>query len=444
MLCRLFSVLFTGTLASSAFSFAAQLMLVRLLVPGDLGRLAALLAAVNFFTPIAGAGVNWFLLQAFGRDGWAALRWLRSTAILVGLATGLSAAALGIYAARTANEHAVATAFAAATILLGQVAVELASARLQLTGSFGGLALWQTVTQAGRLAVVGFVACIPVASFTTVLSGYAAVSVLTIAIGGVLLNGLWTGRVVLSGHGNFEPITSTAVSVRRAAHEAGPFALVTMFYVLYFQGVVVILEWLKGGEAAALYNAAFLILSAICLIPNVIYMKLLVAPLSRWVVHDRRTFEAAFHLGVVAMGLLGVALMVATLVAAHSVVPLLFGDRYAAAVPVLMLLALVIPIRFVQSTYSSLFISREETARKARYLAVGALATVTVSFGLIPAVGIDGAALANALAEAILLVLHIRGAARHIEGISVRAIASGATLRSAMVQMLSQAQSAHA
>jgi O-antigen/teichoic acid export membrane protein len=419
-------------------------MLVRLLVPADLGRFAALLAAVNFFTPIAGAGVNWFLLQAFGREGWAALRWLRPMALLIGLATSLSAAALGIYAARTANDYAVATALAAATILLGQVAVELASARLQLTGSFGGLALWQTVTQAGRLAVVGFVACKPAGSFTTVLSGYAAVSVLTIAIGGVLLHGLWTGRAVLSGHGGFERITSTAVSVRRAAQEAGPFALVTMFYVLYFQGVVVILEWLKGGEAAAQYNAALLILSAICLIPNVIYMKLLVAPLSRWVVHDRRTFEAAFHLGVVAMGLLGIVLMIATLVGAPSVITLLFGDRYAAAVPVLMLLALVIPIRFVQSAYSSLFISRKETARKARYLAIGALTTVIVSFGLIPAVGIEGAALANALAEAILLVLHIRGAARHIEGISVRATASCATLRSAMVQMLSQAQGAHA
>ena len=40
---RLLFVLFTGTLVSSVFSFVVQLMLARLLMPGDLGRLVALL-----------------------------------------------------------------------------------------------------------------------------------------------------------------------------------------------------------------------------------------------------------------------------------------------------------------------------------------------------------------------------------------------------------------
>ena len=70
-LVRLLSLLFTGSLRPQPSHFAAQLMLARVLLPVDLGRIAALLATVNFFTPIAGAGVNGFLLQAFGREGLA-------------------------------------------------------------------------------------------------------------------------------------------------------------------------------------------------------------------------------------------------------------------------------------------------------------------------------------------------------------------------------------
>jgi O-antigen/teichoic acid export membrane protein len=160
-------------------------------------------------------------------------------------------------------------------------------------------------------------------------------------------------------------------------------------------------------------------------------------PLSRWVVHNRPAFEAVFHLGVVAMGLLGVILMVAIFVNANWLVTFLFGSRYASASPVLMLLALAIPVRFVQSSYSSLFISPKDTACKARYLGIGALATAIASFGLIPAAGVEGAAVASVLAEVVLLALHVRGAARHIKGLSIWPKVSPAALRSAALQLLS-------
>jgi O-antigen/teichoic acid export membrane protein len=327
-------VLLTSTLVSSVFSFVAQLMLARLLVPDDLGRLVALLAMVNLFTPVAGAGANWFLLQAFGREGWGAARWLRPACALVALMTAFSAAFLGAYATRAHTETA---AMAAVIILSGQVMAELGAARLQLTGSFGMLALWQAATQTGRLAAVAALA--PVSS-AAALTGYAWVGGMTVVAGVVLLGGLVTGRVVLSGHGRFSSQAGSSVTIGKTAREASPFALVTMFYVLYFQGVVIILEWLRGGEAVAQYNAAFLVVSALCLIPNVIYQKLLIASLCRRAVHDRRTFTAAFHLGVVAMGAAGTLLMVFTLVSAHGIVGLLFGHRYEAAAPILMLLAL--------------------------------------------------------------------------------------------------------
>jgi hypothetical protein len=58
--------------------------------------------------------------------------------------------------------------------------------------------------------------------------------------------------------------------------------------------------------------------------------------------------------------------------------------------------------------------------------------------------GDAGAAIANVLAETTLLVLHVVGTARYIDGISVRTTTSVATLRGSLAQMLSPARDASA
>ena len=435
---RVLSVLFTGTLAGSVFAFTTQLLLARLLAPAAFGRLAALLAIVNFFTPVAAAGANWFFLQAFGREGWTAVRWLRPTAMLLALTTSASVVAVSLYAWQGPSGSPLAMA-AAIAILLGQVAVELASARLQLTASFGGLALWQVATQTGRLAVVFVVDLLPGAPSSGVLAGYAAVGLATTLGGAWLLKGLCARRLTLAGHGGCPAVLMAPVpSVLCTAREAMPFALVTMFYVAYFQGAIVVLEWLNGGEAAATFNAAFLVISAISLIPQVVYMKFLMAPLCRWAVHDRATFSAAFHVGVIAMGGAGLICMLGTLASAAWLMPLLFGPRYAASAPVLAVLALGIPLRFVGSAYGSLFLSPENTVRKARYLGIAALCALVASLALIPALGVQGAAVATVLAEAVLLVLHVRGTARFIDGIAIADSFQLAMVRDSVRHLLDQ------
>lgn len=412
------SILFTGTFAGSGLAFATQILLARTLPLESFGSLAALLAAVNFLTPVASAGVNWFLLRAYGTEGAAARRWLRPSAGLVALATAASALALLVYAGAGGTlspaERSLALA-ACIPILLGQVAVELASARLQLEERFTSLTVLQTATQAGRFLILAAAAL--AASGVTlggVVLGYALVGALTAGAGGVLLAGLFTGRVRLAGHAPAETGTPTVVagtpSIGHAAAEAGPYALVTMFYVLYFQGIVVVLEWLAGGAAAAAFNVAFLVVSAAALIPGVVYTRFLVAKLNRWAEHDRDRFRDVFQLGVAAMLLVGLVVMLGIALLAGPAVRLVFGPGYAAAAAVLLVLAPGIPIRFVQMAYSSLYVSRADTVRKARYLGLGALASMLACIALVPIFGALGAAAANVLAEAVLLGLHMRGA----------------------------------
>lgn len=206
--------------------------------------------------------------------------------------------------------------------------------------------------------------------------------------------------------------------------------------MLYFQGAVVVVAWLAGGAAAAEYNAAFLIFSALSLIPNVIYMKFLAAKLYRWAENDRATFAAAFHVGVPAMALGGCIRAILLIANAHWIIRLLYGARYAGAATLVMIRATAIPIGFAQMTYSSLFTSRRDVTRKVVYLGAAAAVSVGMNVLLVPPFGAAGAAVASVGAEAVLLLLHIQGAARHIQGIDVAATLNSATVAGSVRHLL--------
>jgi O-antigen/teichoic acid export membrane protein len=437
------SVLFTGTLASTVVSFLTQLVLARVLPIADFGRIAALLAAVNFFTPSASVGVQGLLLQVFGREGWSAARWLRPSAILVVLSTCVSSLSFAAYIHYCKLGLGIGEALVLLTsipILLGQVAVELASTRFQLEDRYGSLAMWQFSTQVGRFAVVIAAAVTQLLSLSTMLAGYAAVGLLTVGAGIVILVKLWSGQIAPRGHAVDQvfspslPMDATP-SVASTFLRTAPFALITIFYVLYYQGAIVTVQWLAGAPAAAAYNAAYLVMSAIFLVPQVIYVKLLMPQIYRWAEHDRAKFCAAFHVGLPTMTMLGAMLMIATMVTAAWIIPLMFGPKYAGAVPVLLILSLSMPVRFAQQVFSSLFISQGDIVRKATYLAMSAIVGVSASFCLIPWFGVKGAAVATVIAEIMLLLLHVRGTIRFIEGISVLETLRKATFSASFRQL---------
>jgi O-antigen/teichoic acid export membrane protein len=431
------SVLFTGTLVTSGLAMVTQVLLARLLITTDYGEIAALLAAINFLTPIGSAGVSIFLLQVFGREHAAAKRWFRSSAILVALTSSLSALALTAYvfSGEQFGEMRPFILLYSIPILLGQIMVELTSARFQLEDRYGALAIWQTCTQLGRFATLMLAAALSINSINFVLGGYAGIAVLVNALGLLFWRGLSRNDLRL---GYVAPATPSAKapqsrpSVLQTLKEAGPFALVTVFYVVNAQGATVILNWLAGAAAAALFNVAYLIVATICLVPQVIYLKFLISKLCRWAEHDRRTFAAAFHVGLPAMLLLGLLFWGAIVVSAKWIIMLLFGARYAGAEPSLIILALVIPVRFAQVTYGSLFINGRETTQKVTYMGLSAAITFILNALLVPSLGVVGAAIANVIGETAMLGLYVYGTAHHILGIDVAATFRPSTFKASL------------
>ncbi len=431
------SVLFTGTLVTSGLAIVTQVLLARLLVTEDYGHVAALLAVVNFLTPIGSAGVSFFLLQVFGREHSAAKRWLRSSAILVALASSLSALALAGYAfrSRQLGEIPHLVLLTSVPILLGQIMLELTSIRFQLEDRYHALTVWQTSIQLGRFATLMIAMLFSINSIELVLGGYAGIGLLVTAFGIIFWQSLWRNDLRLPNAESAAAPAKTALpspSVFQTLTEAGPFAFVTIFYIINSQGAIVIVDWLEGAAAAAVFNVAYLIVATICLVPHIVYLKFLISKLCRWAEHDRDTFAAAFHVGLPAMLLLGLLFWGATALAAHWLILLLFGVRYTGAERPLIILALIIPVRFAQVAYGSLFINRQETARKVTYMGLSAATTLTLNVLLVPSLGVAGAAVANVIGETVMLGLYVYGTIQYIPGVDVWTTFTISTFRTSL------------
>ena len=430
------AVLFAGTFGASILAFVIQLALARTIQVSSYGQFSATLAAINIAQPIATFGIPTLWLQAFGREGWIGFRWIPPSFKLIRITLLVGSLAFAGYAicngARTSGSFVIL--LVGIPILFGQFSSEFIICRLQLEERFLALATWQVAAQAGRLAAVLLVMLSSEASLIVLLAGYAAVGSLISVLSGLQLRDMQRGHIRLAGHAKqtlFSATMATPTLWETAIH-AAPFAAITVFFLLSFQSVVILLDWMVGAQAAGLYQAALLILLSVYMIPQVIYSKYMVGKICRWIEHDKEMFVAAFHLGVLGMAILGLICMVVTMVFSRLALSWIFGPQYAAAASVLTLLSLVIPIHFVQHVYSSLFVSRQDMPRKMRYAGVSALVCVVSNLIFLPIFGLTGAVISALAAETIVLLLSMLGAARFIDGIEIFQTFRPSTVRSSL------------
>ncbi|QPF90263.1 lipopolysaccharide biosynthesis protein [Bradyrhizobium commune] len=403
------TLLFSGTFVAALLNFIAQLTLARSLELESLGAIAALSSMINFLALVGMGGMNWFLLQVVGMEKDAACRWYFPASKLVALLTGLSIAGLAAYTltiARFLPSERMLLLAASVPMLLGQLAVELTSVRYQIERSAHQVAFWQVVTPLGRATVALVLKTFALSSLRSVLVGFGLMGLIAL---------FWSLAIVpvrswnrlLSSYRHSHP------SVLDTLRSAGPFLLFGALYLLFFQGPIVILEYFRGGAETAQYNIAFLIVSATLMFPSVFYSKFIAERTFHWGHHDRPKLAAAFYLSAALMAAVGLSAMLALMVSANSLIPWLFGSRYAPSINLLLVMSVAIPVRFLQSAYSSLLVTGPQTIPRVIYLGLAALASIAASCSFIPAFGAMGAAYATVVGEFVLFLLSWRGLVIH-------------------------------
>ncbi|NIE67000.1 glycosyltransferase [Burkholderia sp. Ax-1719] len=404
------SLLTASALASAVCAFAVQAALARNLTPMEFGNFTSAMAVLALIAPAVGFGLPAYWLKLFGTEGWAAFRWMTASLRFV-LCTSLSCIAAAIVWAYVQSTGVRNDIFMMLPVVLAQAAIEMAAARFQIEERFGYVAIWQVLQNGSRIALLIVCSFVFVRSEFIAL-GFGAIAAITTAGAWFSLVPLLNGKANIVGHGvrpasSAAPCTGAEPSMSVVWRGAMPFGVASLLFFAYGQSGIIVLTHLGTAREVASYSVAVTILSGLYLGPNVLFQKLLMPRLHRWAALGDEKLMIAWRRGNIWMLVLGVLLAVITALAAPFYVPVIFGGKYFSSVPVVILMAVCVPFRFLTTSTSSIMTT--SNLLKVRNLcALAAIAaSIAAAFALIPFCGVKGAAWSAVIGEAVWSILSI-------------------------------------
>lgn len=407
---KVVSFLWLGSVAGAGCAFITQVVLARALGADTYGLFSSSLGLVTLAVPLVGFGIAQFWLKAFGEEGWRGARWLGGSFQFVVISAVMVTALMALWSVYGPHDAATRGLLLILQVhLIGQAVLELVAAKMQLEERYTSLALWHFLPHMSRLLLVAVCIYVIMGEVSVVEVGYVYtfVSVCVLAMGVSLLIRMRQGFFYLKGHqetgGKLCDPQPNALGVLK---EAWPFGAAGVFYLIYFQSDVVLLKYISGDEAAGVYSVAFTILTAVYILPGVVYQKFLMPKIHRWANHEPMRLRDIYYKGNKIMLVLGMASMLAVAALSPFLIPRVFGSEYTASVTPLLILALAIPVRFVASSVGAMLATKGNMRIKIRYMAITAVLNVVLNIVFIPRLGVVGAAVTTVVTDILLLVLY--------------------------------------
>ena len=299
-------------------------------------------------------------------------------------------------------------------IVPGLLAIELVSCKLRLEERYRVLAGWQLLIPVGRLLVALAAVLAATRQVVPIALGYGLVALAVAVLAIPQFRTMLRGGMDLHGHGP-RPEQPTLLPVPSTAtlwSQAWPYGVAAALYPIFFQVSTVMLKYLGDDIHAGRFGISMAVMSAIYLIPTTIYQKFLLSKLHRWAAHDRPRFWLVYRRGIVAMLILGLAISGVLLLVMPPMVPIVFGPSYMGVVPVLMILALCPPIRFLSTAVGSILLTGTHMYYRVLMMGLAAAVTIGLNLLLIPSHHELGAAWAIVGGELALLATTWMGARR--------------------------------
>ncbi len=388
-------------IASSGLSFASKalvaVVLARVLGPPGYGRFTLVWSVAGTVAVLALLGLDYRLIREMARRRTTAqLEESLPLACLLGLgaatlmvtvpfALGASGSTVEIFAAGAAYVLVFppAAMFAAAFHAAERMELETSAALVESTVVLAAVAtVWATGAGiAAGIAALGL--------------GKAAALVFDVA----LYNKTW-GRVRLHPPWRAGHLRRWPALLR----ESTPMALCYAFTALFMRVDIVMLSLFRPPRQVGLYGAAVAVVLVVPVVA-VAFNGSIYPALSRARGPDdpevRQVLRKASKLLVV-LGIASAALLTVT---AGPIVHILFGDRFAAAAPLLALVAWMLPLRFVNNLLGVALTATDRQGRRTAAMGIALAANVGSNLVLLPELGAWGAVISTLFTEVVLVVV---------------------------------------
>ena len=398
------SLLWLGSLLGSGSTFLIYTIVARKIGPEIFGLFSSAIAIASILTLIAGFGVSKVWLKLFGEEGFSATRWVKPSLLFV-FYTLLLVTALIILLVSLDFHGAITKKL----ILLlgfyvyGFVSVELVIAKFQLEEKYKLMAFWQLLPNLFRLIIVLSAYYLFNLNLSVIELGiiYAAVGVLFVVLGMVELYKFYKGNVQL----NRDKVAKNP-KIKDVFIEAWPFGFANLFAFIYVQSDIIMIKYISGDIETGYYNASFVIMTALLLIPSILFGKFLLPKYHRWAYHNTEKFLKVYRLGNKLMVISGIILFLVVYFGAGFFIPLIFGDEYLPSVSLMKLLSLTLPVSFLAYSIGATLVTKSHMKTKVLLMGIVAIINILLNVILIQIYDAKGAAIATILSNMLLLCLY--------------------------------------
>ena len=373
----------TADVLSKSVTLVVTVAAARLLAPEAFGVLALAMTTGWILGVASDAGLPLYLARAVARDAAATavvvrdvMRW-RVAFAAVALIVGMLVA--GVFA-----PVGYATAFALI------VTAQLAGAALEtLSHVFRGLGrseIESTLTIAQRLAAGLLIAAVLVwqPSLLLVATALLVPPVVAVCVSFALALRLATPIIT--------PPVAPRLTLARFSKDAAPIGLGVLLSAIYFRCDVYFVNYWHGLDTVGMYNAVFRLVEALRLFPAAV-LAVVFPDLCR--ASSGRPLKRLSRV-LVAVGALAAAV---TIAAAPGIVHVAYGDAYAAAAAPLQVLALALPLFFLNYALTHQVIAWDGQRQYLVITCVALISNVVGNVLLIPGQGMLGAAWSTLLTE---------------------------------------------
>lgn len=227
--------------------------------------------------------------------------------------------------------------------------------------------------------------------------------------GSLLLNALWMMGRYLQDFKVFK-LSFNWQLCEKILRASLPIAVSSLMISIYYSMDTVMLGFIRTEEEVGLYTAAYKFLST-ATVPLSIIVQAFMPTLSNAYGNEVLMKQRATTLAK-ALLIIGVPISATGIVFAQEFIKLIYGNTYLAASSALMLLMANVFLIYFNTVYGNPLVAWDQQKKQMYVIVAGGVANVILNFILIPKYGIEGAAFATLLSEAIVLLgqgfLHFR------------------------------------
>lgn len=385
------AILFSGSALSQGVTFLALLLTVRQLGAIHYGQYAACFTLASFSSIMFSLGLDIWLLREGSRNLVRLGEFLGSVLTIKGI-VGLGWFGLITLLPPLLNSNL----FPAELIRLSALSVWLESLFATVLTAYKASLRNRIVTILGASSNTLWL----LATLLLIRSGAQQVAVYMQIRAGVLLFSLIVA-VLLTWYCWALP-TAAFQTIKRAIHEALPFAISELLAWTSMRLDVLIIAFVLGQYAVGLYSPATGIVNALFMIPATVYMVIVPVLSNLFVTNVKQAWLTAKR-SVLLLAAVGIGLFLALAVGARSLTSLL-GTSFRGSQEVMQILSLVPLLHSLTFGMAAILVATNQQVYRTLVQAIAVVANMALNLLVVRWAGIYGVAVVYVVTEIVLLV----------------------------------------